>query len=650
MKRILFPILVLSLLQACQQQGLQKINFVSKGIPQQLELRGFETEDGGYLQAEEEYYLRSEMAVFGDHISVRLKMSLDNTKGHTVIVIGDNAFGISSWIAEDLDMEEDDKAIFLRGPSIDGAQFLGTLSELLEPDVPFELVMKYANGSLSYSIDGEEIYVGETTIPPAGMIQIEEWRGNLRIYDLVCEGQFKAPDAFYTKEFLLQRAEKSVAAAAERVKGDPNRPAYHFQPPANWNNDPNGMLFHDGYYHMFYQHNPYGDRWDWMHWGHARSPDLVHWEHLPIALWPSLERGERHCFSGSGYIMDNGDPILFYTSIGHENPEHWAATPLDKELMDWQKHPRNPLIVMEDHDGEHIEDWRDPFLFREAGETYMVIGGHPEDQGGSIMMYKALNPELTEWDYLGTPYTGEEGNWECPNFFKVEDKYVLIYSPHGRVEYYVGEMDFEAFEFKPIRHGNIDNGLNYYAPNTLQKGEQRRLLFGWIPDFKEDQGWQSAITVPRDLSLDDENYLVQVPVDELVKLRGEHQAFAALPAKPHIDMFQAEILIDLAGEGVDHLGFSFNDEDGDPYVVELTNRSFHFNDEEVEIVGVQLDRIEKLQIFLDRTVVEFFVNDGAQVATFVVYPDRENLDFQVFSKDKHAKLAAFDVWQLKSIW
>lgn len=238
----------------------------------------------------------------------------------------------------------------------------------------------------------------------------------------------------------------------------------------------------DGYYHMFYQHNPYADVWDWMHWEHTRSKDLVNWEHLPIALWPSVVEGENHCFSGSGYIMDNCKPILFYTSIGHENPQHWAAIPEDNELKTWRKHPANPIIVMEDHDGLYIEDWRDPFLFRENGNTYMVIGGHPEGENGSIMFYKVLNKELTKWDFLGTPFTGQEGNWECPNFFKVGDKYLLIYSPHGRVEYYTGTMDFENVKFNHEVHGDVDNGLNYYAPNTLQKADGRRILFGWIPE------------------------------------------------------------------------------------------------------------------------------------------------------------------------
>src|SRR5580765_20545 len=113
----------------------------------------------------------------------------------------------------------------------------------------------------------------------------------------------------------IARAMASVAEAAPRAEADPTRPVYHFRPPANWMNDPNGPIYHKGYYHMFYQHNPYGDKWGNMHWGHARSRDLVRWEHLPIALWPSKEAGEEHVFSGCALINDQGQPMIFYTSI-----------------------------------------------------------------------------------------------------------------------------------------------------------------------------------------------------------------------------------------------------------------------------------------------------------------------------------------------
>ena len=139
----------------------------------------------------------------------------------------------------------------------------------------------------------------------------------------------------------------SDLAQRNAVAADPLRPAVHFLPPSQWMNDPNGPIFHNGWYHLFYQYNPYGDVWGNCHWGHARSRDLVHWEHLPIALAPLHEAGEEHCYSGCAAIDDQGRPLLIYTSVpfGNRGPEcryaQWAAVG-DDELLTWQRHPANP--------------------------------------------------------------------------------------------------------------------------------------------------------------------------------------------------------------------------------------------------------------------------------------------------------------------
>jgi beta-fructofuranosidase len=142
----------------------------------------------------------------------------------------------------------------------------------------------------------------------------------------------------------IAKAMASVQTAVTKARSDPTRPVYHFRPPAQWMNDPNGTIFHNGFYHLFYQHNPYGDTWGNMHWGHARSRDLVRWEHLPIALWPSKELGEDHCFSGCASLNGDGVPMLFYTSVSGQRPnEQWAAVG-DQDLLQWSKSRDNPVL------------------------------------------------------------------------------------------------------------------------------------------------------------------------------------------------------------------------------------------------------------------------------------------------------------------
>lgn len=242
-----------------------------------------------------------------------------------------------------------------------------------------------------------------------------------------------AADAYHRQ--AIAKAEASVAQARAAVEKDPNRPAYHFQAPAYWMNDPNGPIYYQGEYHLFYQHNPYGENWGHMHWGHAKSRDLVHWQHLPIALAPSEDQGEEHCFSGSVIVDENGIPRAFYTSIGPDTPAYdgavqWMAYSGDG-MQTWTKYPGNPVLTEDLHGDLKILDWRDPYVWREKNAWYVVLGGHPKDGRGAAFLYQS--PNLVDWKFLNILYQSkpedQEGNWECPNFFPLGDKRVLVYSP-----------------------------------------------------------------------------------------------------------------------------------------------------------------------------------------------------------------------------
>jgi beta-fructofuranosidase len=272
-------------------------------------------------------------------------------------------------------------------------------------------------------------------------------------------------------------------------------------------------------------------------------------------------------------------------------------------------------------------------------------------------MYKALNPELTDWQYIGSPFEGQEENWECPNFFKVGDKFVLIYSPHGRVEYYTGNFDVDNVKFTAEYHGLIDNGAewNYYAPNTLQKDDGRRILFGWIPGFKTEQGWQGAISLPRDLSVDQKGRLIQKPLPELNKLRHDLKnekdiVLTNTSKKLDIEHTQFEMEINIGGDGAKNLGFRFNDEKGNPFEIMLTPETIFLGEEPIKVEPVLDEKIRQVRLFFDRTIIEIFVNDGLLCATKVIYPDNENLNFEVFNKGEKISIAAIDIWNMSSIW
>ena len=265
------------------------------------------------------------------------------------------------------------------------------------------------------------------------------------------------------------------------------KPTYHFMPDKNWMNDPNGTIQYKGDYHLFYQHNPFGYKWDHMHWGHAKSKDLVHWEHLPIALYPSVELGEKHCFSGCA-ILNDGIPVIYYTSIGEGNrnasvgPEQWMAISKD-DMLTWEKHPNNPLLNLNIHDKMDIKEWRDPYIYRESDLWHMVLGG-AHDGKGCVLSYSS--EDLIKWTFIGKLYESNDTTIECPNLFKLDDTYVLFYSPCSTVQYRTGTINSEN-KFLSEVSGIVDySGFEgFYATNTLVDEKGRTILLVGLQKIHE---------------------------------------------------------------------------------------------------------------------------------------------------------------------
>jgi sucrose-6-phosphate hydrolase SacC (GH32 family) len=461
---------------------------------------------------------------------------------------------------------------------------------------------------------------------------------------------------------LLARAEASLRSAARRAAADAQRPVYHVLPVGNWNNDPNGPLFYKGYYHLFYQLNPYGDDWGNMHWGHVRSKDLAHWEHLPVALWPSKGLGEDHVFSGCAAVNARGKIMLFYTSIGPRLPEQWSAVPEDDDLIKWKKHPGNPLLTEELHGKIKIHEWRDPFLFRHQDRAYLVLGGNlNNNQGGAavVNVYRAENGALTRWKYLGVLFRHPDRavkNIECPNFFKLGEKWVLIVSQGQPVQYFVGDLDGKTMRFTPRQRGVMDFG-NYYAPNCLEDGKGRRILWGWVNGFQRGRGWNGCLTLPRVLTLGVDGLLRQAPAPELAKLRGQPVAVAnlALGDQPHVlEKLRGdsrEIIADIEVGQARMVGLAVRRAPDGKQAVRIT-----FDGAQLEVAGTKVpfkllpaEKSLRLHVFLDRSVLEVYAN-GRACITRVIQPGKDDLGAAVIAQGGGAKLRRLDSWPMASIW
>jgi len=452
----------------------------------------------------------------------------------------------------------------------------------------------------------------------------------------------------------LERAARAVEAGIAKAQTDPARPAIHFRAPARWMNDPNGTIYHNGWYHVFYQLHPFSEGDGPKHWGHARTRDLVHWQHLPIALWPSRELGEEQCWSGSAAIRDDGTPMLFYTSIGPthqplDSAEQWAALG-DPELLRWQKHPANPLLTEKLHGGVKILDWRDPFVFREAGRWYLVLGGHREGGRGCIDLYTSA--DLERWTYLGIPLEGEEENWECPNLFRIGERWVLLYSPHSVVKYYTGTLDLDACRFTPERHGGVDHGV-FYASNVLRDARGRWILWGWERAWVEGRGWNGCLALPRIVSLTPDGRLVQQPAPELHCLRRDRVSASDLRLSsgshslPQVagDCLEVRARLEPAGAGAFGLRLGGREDltircDGDALDVAGTIVPL----EEAGGVG-PLD----LHVFVDRSLLEVFVNGQATVSRWFEHLGALQ-GVEAFAEGGGARVASIEAWRLEPVW
>jgi len=472
---------------------------------------------------------------------------------------------------------------------------------------------------------------------------------------------FTRGDEVKERDELLRKAEASVKAAAAKVKNDPNRPTYHLQPPANWNNDPNGPVFYKGNYHLFYQLNPFGDGWGHMHWGHFRSKDLVHWEHQPIALWPSKDRGEEHVFSGCAAVTKKGQLMLIYTSIGKRLPEQWAAIPEDDSLLEWKKHPANPILTEKLHGNVKIHEWRDPFVFENGGRTYVVCGGNlNENKGGQavVNVYRAENDGLTEWKYLGVLFQHPDKdvkNIECPLFFPLDGKWVLIVSQGRPVQYFVGDLDATTMRFTSKQRGVMDFG-SYYAPNCMLDPKGRRLLWGWVQDFPDGKGWNGCMTLPRVLTVADDLTLRQIPAPQLEKLRGERitQGNSAVTGEYVLERAKGdalEVAADLSLGTADEVGLKLRrSADGSKAV------AVSFNGKKLNVAGLDVpfvlgpgEKSLQLHVFLDHSVLEVYAN-GRACATRIIQAAPEDKSVALFARGGKAEVKSIESWPIHSIW
>ena len=465
----------------------------------------------------------------------------------------------------------------------------------------------------------------------------------------------------------IGRATAAIQAAAPRAQSDPARPIFHVTAPAQWINDPNGPIYYKGFYHLFYQLHPFSDQSGPKYWGHVRSRDLAKWEPLPIALWPSSEAGEAEVWSGCCTINGQGEPMIFYTSIApgksaQTHAEQWAAIG-DDDLITWRKSAANPMLSESLHGGKKIYDWRDPFIFRHQKRTFMVTGGNLNAAKGGqavVNIYEAENAGLTQWKYRGVLFTLPDAaarTAECPNFFKLGDQWVLFVSPYGKVQYFLGDFDAKTCRFEARTRGLLDCGPNFYAPNTMQVPDGRRLVWGWVTGFPGGHGWNGCLSLPRELSLSREGQLRQAPAPQLSKLRGRRLEWKNIRLEsgsetlvlPGTNALEIHADIDLKMAESVVLEFKSGASNARPVEVKYSGTELRVLDVAASLPLSGSVRKLTLRIFLDRSVLEVFANDTVCITKHIPTLDASAI-LTIHAQGSTAIAKLVQAWPMKAIW
>lgn len=465
----------------------------------------------------------------------------------------------------------------------------------------------------------------------------------------------------------LKQTHEYEAVHAKAIT-EQERPVFHLSPMTGWMNDPNGFSYYEGKYHMFYQYNPYDTNWGPMHWGHAVSEDMLHWEYLPAALAPDREYDNAGgCFSGSAETLPDGRQLLMYTGVAREKQEDGSMADIQTQCMavgdgtQYTKYEGNPVLTASDlPEGASRMDFRDPKMWRsEDGTFYCVVGNRPADGSGQILLYES--EDGFDWKFNQTLIQNKNRfgkMWECPDFFELDGKWVLLTSPQdvqadglsfgsgNIVIAVIGHMDKKG-KFVEETVQTIDYGIDFYAPQTTKTPDGRRVMIGWMQNWDtcsmrmDDTKWYGQMSCPRELALVD-GKLIQKPVRELEQLYIKKTVYEDVIVDNKLQLDEVcgrtvDMIIELEAENVNELyhGFTISVASDGHFHSDIVFRPF---EKTVELdrtcSGVRRAVLNqkkchvktengglKLRIILDRYSAEVFVNDGEQVLTMTYYTE-----------------------------
>ena len=497
------------------------------------------------------------------------------------------------------------------------------------------------------------------------------------------------------------REARRTEEVLEKLIGKENRPLFHLSPRTGWTNDPNGFSYYQGKYHLFYQYNPYQSHWGPMHWGHAVSEDLLHWEYLPAALAPDEPYDKDGVFSGCAIELPDGRMLLAYTGVlettdydGRRNCRQMQCLAVG-DGIDFEKYEGNPVITSDMiPEGGSREDFRDPKIFTASDGSYrMLTANRTEPDSSQLLLYRST--DAFHWEFAGV-FADNKGRfgrmWECPDFFELDGKGVILVSPQDMLpdgfEYHngngslclIGSYDPATETFVEETNQAVDYGIDYYAMQTILSPDGRRIMIGWMQNWDtvgirdEKDPWFGQMSLPRELRIRD-GRLFQSPIKELenyrcnkveydqVRVQGNGIITSAyskpedvtrglhLPGvsgrcldlevvvkRPEGEELFNKFTISLATDEKYHTNISFRPGES---IVKIDRKFSGSRRAVIHQRRAQAEMIDdqiRFRIILDRFSMEVFINDGSKVMTATL-GTRQSADGIFFSCDKDAILS-----------
>lgn len=486
--------------------------------------------------------------------------------------------------------------------------------------------------------------------------------------------------------------EQYIVQHREKLKNDEKwRPRYHFTAPASWINDPNGLIYYKGWYHLFYQYNPKDCKWGSAHWGHAVSKDMVRWKDMPIALKPDQkydDHPEGGCFSGSA-IEKDGILYIFYSATVKTGDEvkQTQCIAFSEDGVHFQKYEKNPVIVKPSENAS--DDFRDPKVFQANGKWYMVVGGSVggADKNGDGRIFLYESDDLLSWRYKSVILSsnGEMGTmFECPDMFELNGKWILTCSPmnHPKANkalYCIGDMDFEKGTYDIHRTGMLDAGFDYYAPQTFLDKDGNRIMVawqngwlwmpwceGWGPTSEEN--WRGTLSIPRIVTLNDDGEICLNPILELESLIKDRESYDNLkvtskkmylrPEDPRSFRLSLTLDVNKISSRYLEIGVLSKGEHATVIALDLiediisldkNNGDLYGRGRMNYIISRSKEKME-LTILVDCSSVEVYAGEGRYCITSNVYPEKDQTECWIRTPYKCAVIDKVEISSFSSIW